>query len=472
MLARASIAPSREQNSTNATRRQAAGSRPFATAIQLRLDRARGAGQPLSGELKNKAESAFGADFSRVRVHDDNEADALTHALGARAFTTGSDIFFRAGLADTTSLAGRELLSHELTHVLQQREGICAEPTTVSEPGDAYEVQANRAQRIVAPRLSGSSSTAVDELTAQRVGGARAGPAIAIREPSLAGSKPASIQCVYAVEPVSNAPAPPLTEAQIAAAIQWNQFRFKDPYTIAFIREVIGLDRFPAVADRDFALAIAEYQSNFGLTVDGQVGPATTRALLRELRAEDERRLANLLRVDNFVAWVDVNPVARVNCGQFQWDVNWRTSLRDGWLIQRIDNTWDARDCATGADVTPAFTRQYWEAWWVDNAGRAWIPTTLVTPPGTAAPAVADDLWRNPNLPGTRGTVTQAGRAYTALALPAGFAFGAVPEAIALPATVGPVNDDDLGLVEGFRRLGGRWDCCDPDPARHFHVPM
>src|SRR5260370_25355987 len=110
----------------------------------------------------------------------------------------------------------------------------------------------------------------------------------------------------------------------MTAAIQYNQFRFKDPYTIAFLRDVVGLNRFPAVADRDFALAIAEYQSNFGLTVDGQVGPATTRALVRELRTEDERPLANLLREDNFVSWVDVHAPAWTNFGQFQLDVNWR----------------------------------------------------------------------------------------------------------------------------------------------------
>ncbi|TMB64875.1 MAG: DUF4157 domain-containing protein [Chloroflexi bacterium] len=471
MLARASIAASRDQASTNHNRRQAPGARPFVTAIQPRLEGVRGAGQPLSGELQHKAESAFGADFSRVRVHDDREADELTHALGARAFTTGSDIFFRAGQADT-SLIGRELLSHELTHVVQQREGSCREPATVNEPGDAYEAQAKRVQRIVAPRLAGgSSSTPAAELRGQRVGAASAGPMIRIAEPSLAGSKPASIQCDYAVEPVSNAPAPPLTEAQITAAIQYNQFRFKDPYTIAFIRDAVGLDRFPAVADRAFVLAIAEYQSNVGLTVDGQVGPATTRALVRELRAEDERRLADLLRVDNFVAWADVNAAAWTNCGQFEWDVNWRTTLRGGWLIQRIDNTWHAEDCATGAVVTPGYTRQYWEAWWVDNAGRAWIPTTVVTPPGTAAPAVADDQWANPDIPGSRGTWSQAGTAYTALTLPAGFAPHGVPEAMDLPATVGPVNADDIGLVEGSRRVAGRWNCCDPDPAKHFHVP-
>lgn len=389
-----------------------------------------------------------------MRVHDDAEAEHLTHAVGAKAFTTGNDIFFGKGLLETSSQAGQELLGHELTHVVQQQDGRCSEPVAINEPGDAYERQAKRMAQAVAPRLAGgSSATPLDERSQEDIGGA-----------------PAWIQC-YAIEPTSEAPAPPLTEAQIAAAIEYNEFRFKDPYTIAFIREVIGLDRFPAIADRDFALAIAEYQSHFGLPVDGQVGPRTTRALVRELRAEDERRLSELLRVDNYVAWGDVNAANRIDCGQFQWDVNWRTTLREGWLIQRVDSARHVEDCATGADATPAMTNHYWEAWWVDDTGHAWIPTTLATPPGTVAPDVADDRWRRRDFPGTRGNWSVAGAAYTALRLPVGFAIHGVPEAVDLPATVGPVNPDDVGLVEGSRRVGGQWDCCDPNPANHFHRP-
>jgi len=44
----------------------------------------------------------------------------LNKQVGARAFTTGSDIFFRQGEYNPDSSAGQKLLAHELTHVVQQ----------------------------------------------------------------------------------------------------------------------------------------------------------------------------------------------------------------------------------------------------------------------------------------------------------------------------------------------------------------
>jgi len=84
------------------------------------VDGARGGGQPLGEGVRNEMESHFGADFSAVRVHQDSQAADLNDRLSARAFTTGSDIFVgREGL-NTGSRGGKELLAHELTHVVQQ----------------------------------------------------------------------------------------------------------------------------------------------------------------------------------------------------------------------------------------------------------------------------------------------------------------------------------------------------------------
>jgi hypothetical protein len=82
---------------------------------------ARGGGQPLPLRVRGPMEQALGADFSGVRLHTDAQADRLNHALQARAFTTGQDIFFRRGDYAPHSPAGRRLLAHELTHVVQQR---------------------------------------------------------------------------------------------------------------------------------------------------------------------------------------------------------------------------------------------------------------------------------------------------------------------------------------------------------------
>ncbi|HWN71230.1 MAG TPA: DUF4157 domain-containing protein [Haliangium sp.] len=84
-----------------------------------------GSGQPLPGDVQAKMEGAFGADFSAVRVHEGPQADAM----GALAYTQGTDIHFQPGQYDPQSQHGQELLGHELTHVVQQSQGRVPTPT-------------------------------------------------------------------------------------------------------------------------------------------------------------------------------------------------------------------------------------------------------------------------------------------------------------------------------------------------------
>lgn len=85
----------------------------------------RGAGgRELPGKLQGTMNQAFGVDFSGVRIHADTESDRLNRSLHARAFTVGQDIFFRKGEYDAQSNQGQRLLSHELTHVVQQAGGM------------------------------------------------------------------------------------------------------------------------------------------------------------------------------------------------------------------------------------------------------------------------------------------------------------------------------------------------------------
>ena len=88
--------------------------------IESSIESARGGGQAMDDGLRGKMEGAFGADFSNVRVHTDSESDSLNKSIQAKAFTTGSDIFFSKGAYSPGSQAGQELLGHELTHVVQQ----------------------------------------------------------------------------------------------------------------------------------------------------------------------------------------------------------------------------------------------------------------------------------------------------------------------------------------------------------------
>src|SRR5262245_60783737 len=82
-----------------------------------------GAGRPLPSRMRNAGQHAFGSDLGEVRVHDDAAASAFAVALGASAFTTGTDIAFAPGRYRPDTLWGAALLAHELAHVEQQRRG-------------------------------------------------------------------------------------------------------------------------------------------------------------------------------------------------------------------------------------------------------------------------------------------------------------------------------------------------------------
>ena len=88
--------------------------------VARRVQRSAGGGRPMEHAVRDRMQKGFGADFAAVRVHADREADGLSRSLNARAFTTGSDIYFGAGQYRPETPSGQELLAHELTHTLQQ----------------------------------------------------------------------------------------------------------------------------------------------------------------------------------------------------------------------------------------------------------------------------------------------------------------------------------------------------------------
>lgn len=78
------------------------------------------------GDVMSKMEGAFGTSFSDVNFHtESNKASEV----GALAYTQGSDIHFAPGQFKPDTKSGQELIGHELTHVVQQREGR-VKPTT------------------------------------------------------------------------------------------------------------------------------------------------------------------------------------------------------------------------------------------------------------------------------------------------------------------------------------------------------
>ena len=88
--------------------------------LESSINGSRGSGRSIEKNVRSSMEDAFGADFSDVKVHSGAESTALNDSMSARAFTTGNDIFFRQGEYNPGSDAGKEILAHELTHVVQQ----------------------------------------------------------------------------------------------------------------------------------------------------------------------------------------------------------------------------------------------------------------------------------------------------------------------------------------------------------------
>jgi hypothetical protein len=80
-----------------------------------------GSGHGLEGGVRQRMQSAFGADFSGVRVHSDSAAQDASDQLNARAFTIGSDIAFGPGEYQPGTPVGDALIAHELAHVVQQQ---------------------------------------------------------------------------------------------------------------------------------------------------------------------------------------------------------------------------------------------------------------------------------------------------------------------------------------------------------------
>ena len=129
----ASSGSSTETTDTDlATASQRGGLDSFDFALQLKsAEGASGGGGGggsggMPASVQAKMETAFGSDFSNVQIHA-NSSDAT--AMGALAYTQGTDIHFAPGQYDPGSSAGQELLGHELAHVVQQSEGRVA-PTT------------------------------------------------------------------------------------------------------------------------------------------------------------------------------------------------------------------------------------------------------------------------------------------------------------------------------------------------------
>ena len=115
--------PPRASGESRVQAREVPGQTPAVSSRhEAAVDALRGRGSPLSAASRAFFEPRFGHDFSHVRIHTGVDAGRMARAFHARAFTLGSDVVFGPGQYQPATPAGRWLMAHELTHVLQQQE--------------------------------------------------------------------------------------------------------------------------------------------------------------------------------------------------------------------------------------------------------------------------------------------------------------------------------------------------------------
>ncbi|MFJ9434279.1 DUF4157 domain-containing protein [Streptomyces sp. NPDC101490] len=117
----------------------------------------RAPGRSLDESTRTDMEARLGADFSDVRIHDGSAARESAAEVGARAYTSGSHVVIGEGGGD------RHTLAHELTHVIQQRQGPVAgtdngDGLRVSDPSDRLPTRTTSSK--VRPPTSGTPPSA------------------------------------------------------------------------------------------------------------------------------------------------------------------------------------------------------------------------------------------------------------------------------------------------------------------------
>ncbi|MCX4710306.1 eCIS core domain-containing protein [Streptomyces griseus] len=126
-------------------------------------------GSALDTDTRTDMESRMGADFSDVRVHHDSAAHESAKGVGAHAYTVGNNVVFQRDAYDPGSPQGRTTLAHELTHVIQQRNGPVEGTEApggirVSDPSDRFEREAvANADRVLADPAPETAAPAASE---------------------------------------------------------------------------------------------------------------------------------------------------------------------------------------------------------------------------------------------------------------------------------------------------------------------
>lgn len=129
-------------------------------------------GQPLDRGTRTFFEPRFGHDFSRVRIHSDDEAAQSAHALSALAYTVGHHVVFGPGQYAPGTRTGDRLIAHELSHVLQQRR---------STASGSIELMNSPVHEAEADRIASGAIGHANHSSLSAVGGERQPPSKRLR---------------------------------------------------------------------------------------------------------------------------------------------------------------------------------------------------------------------------------------------------------------------------------------------------
>ena len=111
--------------------------------VQSTINATRGSGAALDSRRRADSSRPRSATCPTSACTPTRRAHDLNHAVSARAFATGTDVYFAQGEYKPNTTDGDKLIAHELAHVVQQRGAPTSGPLTVSQPGDSMEREAD-----------------------------------------------------------------------------------------------------------------------------------------------------------------------------------------------------------------------------------------------------------------------------------------------------------------------------------------
>jgi len=130
-------------------RRKGSGASDVGADAATLVQRAQGSsGVELPEGLRSRFEGSLGADLGGVRVHTGAASAEAAASVGARAYALGQDVHFGAGEYTPGTSSGDQLIAHEVAHTVQQGDSVgggAQFALEVSQPGDAFETEADRA---------------------------------------------------------------------------------------------------------------------------------------------------------------------------------------------------------------------------------------------------------------------------------------------------------------------------------------